>query len=140
MLDTLPSGTIETWDQLKREFLDRYFPTTKYLARKNEISSFKQQEGEVPYDAWERFKLLLKRCHDHKLSEMDIMQVFTTGLKSDTRMLLDAYAGGTMKIKTNVKVRELINNMSLNEYRGHTEEETTPMKKGICKTIFKSHL
>jgi len=29
-LDTLPSGTIGNWDQLKREFLDRYFPTAKY--------------------------------------------------------------------------------------------------------------
>jgi len=46
-LDALPSGTIETWDQLKREFLDRHFPTAKYLARMKEISSFKQQEGEV---------------------------------------------------------------------------------------------
>ena len=55
-LDALPSGSIETWDQLKREFLDRYFPTPKYLARKKEISSFKQQEEEVLYDAWERFK------------------------------------------------------------------------------------
>jgi len=40
-LDTLPSDTIETWDQLKREFLDLYFPTAKYLTRKKEIFSFK---------------------------------------------------------------------------------------------------
>jgi hypothetical protein len=94
-LDALLSGTIETWDQLKREFLDRYFPTEKYLVRKKEISNFKQQEREVLYDAWERYKLLLKRCPGPKLSEMDIMQAFTTGLKPDTRMLLDASAGGT---------------------------------------------
>jgi len=43
-LDALPSRSIETWDQLKREFLDRYFPIAKYLAQKNEISSFKKQE------------------------------------------------------------------------------------------------
>ena len=115
-LDALPSGSIETWDQLKREFLDRYFPTAKYLARKKEISSFKQQEGEVLYDAWERSKLLLKRCLGHKLSEMDIMQAFTTGLKPDTRMLLDASARGTMKIKIADELRALIDNMSLNEY------------------------
>jgi len=133
-LDTLPSGTIETWDQLKRKFLDRYFPTTKYLTQKKEISIFKQQEGEVLYAAWEMFKLLLKRCPGHKSSEMDIMQAFTTGLKLDTRMLLDASAGGTMKIKTTDEVRELIDNMSLNEYRGHTEEEATPKKKGYDRS------
>ena len=96
--------------------MDKYFPTAKYLTRKKEISNFKQQEGEVLYDAWERFKLPLKRCLGHKLSETDVMQAFTTGLKSDTRMLLDAYAGGTMKINTADEVRTLIDDMSLNEY------------------------
>jgi len=33
-----------------------------------------------------------------------------------------------MKIKTADEVRELIDNMSLNEYRGHTEEEATPKR------------
>jgi len=51
------------------------------------------------------------------------------GTKPDTRMLLDAFAGGTMKIKIVVEVREMIDNMSLNEYRGHTEEEATPKKR-----------
>jgi len=45
---------------------------------------------------------------------MDIMLAFTTGLKPNTRMLLDASAGGTMKIKTDDEVRTLIDNMSLN--------------------------
>jgi len=74
---------------------------------------------------------LLKRCQCHKLSEMDIMQAFTTGVKLDTQMLLDASAGGTMKIKTVDEVRTLIDNMSMNEYRGHTEEEETPRKKDM---------
>ena len=50
------------------------------------------------------------------MSELDIMQAFTMGLKPDTQMLLDAPVGGTMKIKTADEVRTLIDNMSLNEY------------------------
>jgi len=46
-------------------------------------------------------------------------------------MLLDASAGGTTKIKTTDEVRELIDNMSLNEYLGHIEEEATPRKNGL---------
>jgi hypothetical protein len=34
-----------------------------------------------------------------------------------------------MKIKTAGEVRELIDNMSLNEYRAHTNEESAPKKK-----------
>jgi len=60
---------------------------------------------------------------------MDIMEAFTTRLKPDIRMLLEASRGGTMKIKTDDEVRALIDNMSLNEYWGHTEEEATPKKK-----------
>lgn len=83
----------------------------RYLARKKDISNIKQQEGEVLYYAWERTKLLLKRCPSHKFSEMDIMQAFTMGLKPDIRMLLDASRGGTMKIKTDDEVRALIDNI-----------------------------
>ena len=85
-LDTLPSSTILDW----------YFPTAKYFARKKEISSLKQQEVEILDDAWERFKIMLKIFPGHKFSDMDIMQVFTTGLKPDTRMLRDASARGSM--------------------------------------------
>jgi len=85
----------------------------------------------VIYDAWKRFKLLLKRCPGYKFSEMDIMQAFTTGLKLETQMLLDAFAGATMKIKTTDEVRELIDNMSLNEYRAQTDDESAPKKKDM---------
>ncbi|AES66456.1 hypothetical protein MTR_2g069520 [Medicago truncatula] len=66
---------------------------------------------------------------------MDIMQAFTTGLKPDTWMLLDASARGTMKIKTTDEVHELIHNISLNKYRGNTEEEVTPRKKAVEESI-----
>ena len=80
---------------------------------KKEIPSIKQQNEETLYDAWERFKLLLKRCPSHKFTKMDIMQDFTIGLNLQTRMLLDVSAGGTMNIKTTWKLRGLIDNMSL---------------------------
>lgn len=62
---------------------------------------------------------------------MHILHAFTTGLKLDTHMLLDASTEGTMKIKKADEVRELIENMSLNEYRAHTEEDIAPKKKCI---------
>jgi len=49
------------------------------------------------------------------------MKIKMEELKPDTRMFLDAYAGGAMKIKTIGEVRELIDNTYLNEYWGHSE-------------------
>jgi len=68
------------------------FPLQNTWRGRMRFPASKQQDGEVLYDAWERFKLLLKRYPGHKFSEMDIIQAFTTGLKPETRMLLDASA------------------------------------------------
>jgi len=45
--NALPNGNNATWDQFKKEFLDHFIPKPKYLARKKEIASTKQQDGEM---------------------------------------------------------------------------------------------
>jgi hypothetical protein len=46
-------------------------------------------------------------------------------------MFLDAYAGGTMKIKTAEEVKELIDNMSPNEYHAHTLMRRLPQRRKV---------
>jgi hypothetical protein len=36
----LPSGTIETWDELKEKFLKRFFHVTKFMVKRAEITDF----------------------------------------------------------------------------------------------------
>lgn len=48
------------------------------------------------------------------------MQMFTTGLKAQTCLLLDALSGDTMKTKTAAEVRDLINNMPLIDHNAET--------------------
>jgi len=38
---SIPSGTIQTWDELELKFLKRYFPMSKYFDKKHEITNFK---------------------------------------------------------------------------------------------------
>lgn len=92
-LNAIPSGSITTWDQLKKAFLSHFFPTTKYMRKRREISSFQQEDGENTYEVWETYKLLLKGCRRHNFSEMEVTLIFTNGLKTQTRMFLDASAG-----------------------------------------------
>jgi len=61
-LNRLPSGSITTWDQLKTAFFNHFFPYTKYVAKRKEISNFQQEDKENLKDAWERYKLFLKGC------------------------------------------------------------------------------
>jgi hypothetical protein len=116
-IDTLPPNTIATWDELAIKFKERYFPIHKFLERRNDITTFEQGESESLYDAWERFKLCLKKCPNHGLDNHTQMQHFTQGLRPQTRMLLDASAGGSLRNKVESQARELIENMAQNEYR-----------------------
>jgi hypothetical protein len=126
-IDTLPPNTIATWDELAIKFKERYFPIHKFLERRNDITTFEQGESESLYDAWERFKLCLKKCPNHGLDNHTQMQHFTQGLRPQTRMLLDASAGGSLRNKVESQARELIENMAQNEYR--VQNDRGPRKK-----------
>jgi len=120
---SIPSGTIQTWDELELKFLKRFFPMSKYWDKKHEITNFKQGESETLYDAWERFNLLLKRCPSHGLDEKSYLQIFTEGITANNRMFLDAAAGGSMRTKTDHEVRNLIENMTENEHRADAKKK-----------------
>ncbi|GAU49183.1 hypothetical protein TSUD_133780 [Trifolium subterraneum] len=115
-IDTLPPNTIASWDELELKFRERYFSIHKFLERRNDITNFEQGDSESLYDAWERFKLCLKKCPKHGLDNHAQMQHFTQGLRAQTRMLLDASAGGSLKNKDESEARELVEAMAQNEY------------------------
>ncbi|KAA3483346.1 Retrotransposon gag protein [Gossypium australe] len=60
-LNSLPRGSITTWEQMTQKFLLKYFPPAKMAKLRNDISSFVQIDLETNYDAWERYKDLLRR-------------------------------------------------------------------------------
>ncbi|MCH92290.1 hypothetical protein A2U01_0013227, partial [Trifolium medium] len=73
------------------------------------------------YDAWERFKVCLKRCPNHWFDGHSQMQMFTQGLRPQTRMILDASAGGSLKNRDEAEARELVESMAQNEYRAQND-------------------
>ena len=69
-------GSITTWEQLKKKFLEKYFPTSRPASLRKEICSIKQHLGESLYDYWERFKKLCIKCTQHQISEQLHIQYF----------------------------------------------------------------
>ncbi|XP_075489613.1 uncharacterized protein LOC142528445 [Primulina tabacum] len=62
-LQSLPFGSITTWQELATKFLAKYFPPAKSAQLKIEISTFRLTDFEQLYEAWERDnRLLLKNC------------------------------------------------------------------------------
>ena len=54
----LPSGTVTTWNKIKKLFLEKYFPASKAANIRNEICGIQQLNRESLYEYWERFKKL----------------------------------------------------------------------------------
>ena len=47
----LPSGSINTWEELAQRFLSKFFPPSKTSKLKGEIAQFRQLDFETLYEA-----------------------------------------------------------------------------------------
>ncbi|XP_020270991.1 uncharacterized protein LOC109846180 [Asparagus officinalis] len=129
-LHSLPAGSITTWDQLSRAFLAKYFPPSKTSQMRNQITIFVQKEGESLYEAWERYKELLRMCPHHGLEKWLINHTFYNGLTYNTRMTVDAAAGGALMNKTIDEAYTLIEDMAQNHYQWANERAPQTSKGG----------
>ncbi|GJR18097.1 cysteine-rich receptor-like protein kinase [Tanacetum coccineum] len=67
-VDRLTPGAVNTWDLLKKAFIQRYCPPSKTAKRLEYIHKFKQEIDESLYQAWERFNDLLYKCPTHDIN------------------------------------------------------------------------
>ncbi|XP_021831329.1 uncharacterized protein LOC110771347 [Prunus avium] len=79
--------------------------------------SFAQYDKEPLYEAWERFKDLLRKCPHHELPTWIQVQTFYNGLSQTSRTLVDAAAGGALMAKTATEAFELLETMASNNYQ-----------------------
>ena len=79
-LYSLPPGSVTTWNQMARLFLDKIFPASRAAALRREICSIKQRDVETLHEYWERFKHLCVSCPQHGISEQMLLQYFYEGL------------------------------------------------------------
>ena len=111
-LHSLPLGSISTWEELTKAFLARFFPPSKTASLRNQISTFAQRDDETMYEAWERFKDILRLCPHHGLQKWMVVQTFYNGVTQPVRSMIDAAAGGTLMSKTEEEVYNLIEEMA----------------------------
>ncbi|XP_024965788.1 uncharacterized protein LOC112505988 [Cynara cardunculus var. scolymus] len=110
----LSSGSITTWAQMARAFLDKYFPASKAAWLRREICGIKKKDMESLYEYWERFKRLCVSCPQHGISDELLIQYFYEGLLPMERKMMDAASGGAIVNKTPTQARTLIDTMAEN--------------------------
>ena len=77
------------------------------------------------YNAWERFKDLLKKCPHHEIPIWLQVQTFYNGLTNANRAMIDVAAIGTLMRKTSKEAYELLEEMALNVYQWQSKRSTT---------------
>ena len=105
------------------KFLNKYFPPSRSAKLRSEITFFVQSEGESLYDAWERFKDILRRCPHHAIPEWLQIQIFYNGLNMVTRSMVDAATRGTFNNKSPDEAYELLEVMANNHCHSFNERQ-----------------
>ncbi|KAF7802402.1 uncharacterized protein G2W53_041513 [Senna tora] len=130
-LQSLPEGSISTWEELAQQFLTKYFPPGKTAKMRNDITSFVLLDNESLYEAWERFNELLRKCPHHGLPKWLQVQTFYNGLSSEIRTSIDAAAGGALMSKPVYAAYTLLEKMSSNNYQWHSDRHVHARVAGV---------
>ena len=110
--ESLPYGSVDTWEELVEAYLGRFFPPSITSERRREIIVFQQGEDESLYVAWERFKRLLKRCLTHGIDLKTQMDIVYHALNDTSKGIIDASCCGAFKRKSTKEARDLIEDLA----------------------------
>ncbi|XP_057444204.1 uncharacterized protein LOC130736387 [Lotus japonicus] len=119
-LYNLPPSSIASWDDLKRKFLEKFFPASRTTSIRKDISGIRQLHGETLHEYWEIFKTLCVSCPHHQISEQLLVQYFYEGLLNMERHLIDAACGGALNDMNPTEARQLFEKMAANSHQFQT--------------------
>ncbi|XP_051113717.1 uncharacterized protein LOC127239556 [Andrographis paniculata] len=121
-LFNLPAGNVTTWTDMKKKFLEKYFPVSRAAIMRKKICQMTQHTWESLFEYWDRFNALLIRCPHHQIPVQLLIQYFYEGLTSIDRRIIDAASGGALMNKTPRDVWDLLNNMTMNSQQFRPRE------------------
>ncbi|KAL0400100.1 UNVERIFIED_CONTAM: hypothetical protein Sradi_2353300 [Sesamum radiatum] len=93
-------------------------------------SSVQFSDRESLYDAWERFKSMLRKCPHHELLVWRQVQTFYNGVTLANRATIDAAAGGTIMKKLPSEAFNIIDEIAINLY-SYGQERANKRTAGI---------
>ncbi|XP_045810252.1 uncharacterized protein LOC123904661 [Trifolium pratense] len=127
----LPAQVMTNWNTLEEKFLERFFPHHKFMESKTSIAVFSQGSNETLCEAWDRYKAMLRKCPNHGFDELTQIHIFRNGLLQDSKLLLDATAGGSLLSLSAADATTIIEKMSLSDRQ--SERSKTQRKPGILE-------
>lgn len=91
----LPSGTISTWTNITKLFLERYISSSNSTQIIKELYGIRKFIGETLYEYWERFNRSCASCPYNQISEQ-LLQYFYKPLMPVERSLVNVASKGAL--------------------------------------------
>ncbi|GJU44186.1 reverse transcriptase domain-containing protein [Tanacetum coccineum] len=96
----LNEESITSWEQIRRAFINKFFPPSLFNRLLLEIRNFSQLVCESLTDAWLRLKSMLRKYQGHSLNKGAIIQIFYHGLDQPTQVIVDITVEGIFLYKS----------------------------------------
>nr|GFA53354.1 reverse transcriptase domain-containing protein [Tanacetum cinerariifolium] len=127
-------NSINTFEQMAKMFLGKYFPPSMVTKLRNEITNFCQRPDESLFKEWERYKLLIDRCPNHNMLPITQIDTFYNGLTLRHRDTINGAAGGTFMKMRPEEYYDLIENMTAH----HNDWDTSAQRSESSSSITSS--
>nr|GEV67879.1 reverse transcriptase domain-containing protein [Tanacetum cinerariifolium] len=128
----LPRNSINTFEQMAKMFLGKYFPPSMVTKLRNEITNFRQRPDESLFKALECYKLSINQCPNHNMLPITQIDTFYNRLTLRHRDTINAAAGGTFMKRRPKECYDLIENMTAH----HNDWDSSAQRK-INKNLMK---
>ena len=80
-LQSHPNKSLNTWEEVEKKFIARFFHPSRFISAKSAIATFSQGSDEPLCETWERFKALLQRYPNHNSDDAAQLHIFYSGLR-----------------------------------------------------------
>nr|GEU96561.1 reverse transcriptase domain-containing protein [Tanacetum cinerariifolium] len=127
-------NSINTFEQMAKMFLGKYFPPSMVTKLRNEITNFRQCPDESLFEACERYKLSIDGCPNHNMLPITQIDTFYNGLTLRHRNTINAAAGGTFMKRRPEECYDLIENMIAH----HNDWDTSTQQSESSSSITSS--
>ncbi|GJV29863.1 reverse transcriptase domain-containing protein [Tanacetum coccineum] len=129
----LNEESITSWEQMKRVFINRFFPPSLFNRLLLEIRKFSRNVCESLTDAWLRLKNMLQKS-GHGLTKGEIIRIFYRGLDESTQEILDETIEGIFLYKSPNQAFQFLEDKVLFKLNWSTKSRTKHNQRSIAFT------
>jgi len=126
-LNSLPTGSLTTWEHVRSAFLNHFYSKARTSAFRNKITSFRQLTDEPFCDTWERFNDYRRECPHHGFDDDYLLEIFYDGVDWEFQSAMNSASNGDFMTQTTDGAFELIENIAATS--ANKNEESSRSKK-----------